>query len=83
MRNDAFIAKMVLCAGSAYIAPMNEPAPIKSDFATAEEAAAYDAWFKAKVEASLADDRPPVSHEEAMARARAVIDRHRRRGKAC
>jgi len=61
---------------------MNEPSPVKPDFATPEEAAAYDAWFRAKVEASLADPRLPVSHEEAMARARAVIDRHRRRGEA-
>jgi hypothetical protein len=62
---------------------MNENSSVKSDFATPEEAAAYDAWFRAKVEASLADDRPTVSHEEAMRRARAVIDRHRRPGKAC
>ena len=62
---------------------MNEPAPVKPDFATPEEAAAYDAWFRAKVEASLADERPTVSHEEAMASGRAAIDRHRGRGKAC
>ncbi|HEX8644296.1 MAG TPA: stability determinant [Allosphingosinicella sp.] len=62
---------------------MNKPSPVEPDFATPEEAAAYDAWFRAKVEASLADRRPTVSHEEAMARAQAVIDRHRRRGKAC
>ena len=62
---------------------MNEQPRIESEFDTPEEAAAYDAWFRAKVEASLADPRPTVSHEEAMARARAVIDRHRRRGKAC
>jgi hypothetical protein len=54
---------------------MNEPSPVKSDFATPEEAAAYEAWFKAKVDASLADGRPTVSHEEAMRRARAPIDR--------
>jgi hypothetical protein len=54
--------------------------PIVSEFDTPEEAAAYDAWLRAKVALSLADDRPPVPHDEAMARIRAVIkarsDRH-------
>jgi hypothetical protein len=52
---------------------MNEPAPVQPDFATVEEGAAYDAWFRAKVEASLADQRPPVPHDEVMAEIRAII----------
>ncbi len=52
---------------------MNALSPIVSEFASEEEAAAYDAWLRAKVEASLADPRPPVPHDEAMARIRAFI----------
>ena len=59
---------------------MNEQSPIVSEFATPEEAAAYEEWLRAKVAASLADDRPPVPHDEAMARARAIIEAKRQRG---
>ena len=31
--------------------------PIESEFASSEEEAAYDAWFRAKVERALAIDR--------------------------
>jgi hypothetical protein len=55
---------------------MNEPSRATPDFATPEEASAYDAWFRAKVEASLADERPTVPHEEVMAEARAIIAKH-------
>jgi hypothetical protein len=54
---------------------MNEHAPISSDFATPEEAEAYDRWFREKVAASLADPRPPIPHAEAMRRAREAIAR--------
>ena len=47
---------------------MNKLSPIVSEFETEEEAAAYDRWFRAKVEASLADLRPGIPHDEAMAR---------------
>lgn len=49
--------------------------PIVSEFATTEEAEAYDVWFRAKVERSLADTRPPIPHDEAVARIDAVLDR--------
>jgi hypothetical protein len=49
---------------------MNEYSPIVSEFGSAEEEQAYLIWLKAKVEASLADPRPPVPHDEAMARIR-------------
>ncbi len=51
--------------------------PIESEFATVEEAEAYDRWFRAKVEAALASTQPPVPHDEAMARLRALIDEKR------
>ena len=56
---------------------MNEPSPIVSEFASAEEAAAYQAWLAAKVKASRADPRPPVPHDQAMAEARKIIEAER------
>ena len=38
-----------------------------SEIDTDEESAAYDAWLRAKVAASLADPCPPIPHDEAMA----------------
>jgi hypothetical protein len=55
--------------------------PLVSEFATTEEAEAYDAWFRAKVEASLADTRPAIPHDEAVARLDAIIARHRDKAK--
>jgi hypothetical protein len=49
---------------------VNKLSPIVSEFETQEDAEAYDRWFRAKVEASLADTRPGVAHDEAMARIR-------------
>ena len=43
----------------------------------AHEAAAYDKWFRAQVQASVDDPRPNVSHEQVMADAQAVIDAKR------
>ncbi|WP_306045136.1 type II toxin-antitoxin system RelB/DinJ family antitoxin [Nioella sp. MMSF_3534] len=35
---------------------------------------AYDAWFRAKVQEAIFDQRPNASHDEVMADARALID---------
>ena len=51
--------------------------PIESEFASTEEAEAYDLWFRAKVERSLADTRPPIPHDEVVARVKATIARVR------
>jgi len=40
--------------------------PIESEFNDSDEEAAYDAWFRARVERSLADPRPSIPHAEAM-----------------
>ncbi|MGF6771970.1 hypothetical protein P3T18_004458 [Paraburkholderia sp. GAS199] len=48
--------------------------PIVSEFATAEEAEAYDRWFRAKIARSLADPRPSIPHDEAMARIRSKLN---------
>jgi hypothetical protein len=55
---------------------MNEYSPIVSEFESAEQEASYLAWLKAKVAASLADPRPSVPHDEAMARVRATLAKH-------
>lgn len=53
--------------------------PIVSEFATTEEAEAYDKWFRAEVEAALKEDGPWYSHEQVMAEARAIIESKQRK----
>jgi hypothetical protein len=57
---------------------MGELSPIESEFATTEDAEAHDSWFRAKVEAALRTERPKIPHDQAMATARAVIEKKRR-----
>jgi hypothetical protein len=65
-----------------YIAPMSaKPDPIVSEFDSPEDEAAYDEWFRKKVAESLADPRPPVPHDEAMARIRKTIEAARRKAR--
>lgn len=47
--------------------------PIVSEFETETEAANYDRWFRAEVEASLADTLPSVPHAEVMAEMDQII----------
>lgn len=54
---------------------MTKLSPIVSEFETEEQAEAYDKWFRAKVEASLADTRPPVPHDVVMAEMREIIEK--------
>lgn len=51
--------------------------PIYSEFDTEEEAEAYDKWFRAQVEAALNSTEPDIPHEQVMAEARAIIEKHR------
>ena len=60
---------------------MAELSPLVSEFATTEEAEAYDRWFRAKVRGSLADTRPSVPHDEAMAQVRATTEAARQNSK--
>jgi hypothetical protein len=57
---------------------MTKLTPIESEFATTEEAEAYDAWFRATVEAAMASDEADIPHDEAMARMQAIIDRRKK-----
>ncbi|WP_434405816.1 type II toxin-antitoxin system RelB family antitoxin [Sphingobium sp. DN12] len=56
---------------------MTKLTPIESEFASTEEAEAYDVWFRATVEARMASDQPGIPHDEAMARMQAIIDRRK------
>ena len=47
--------------------------PIISEFETEEQAASYDRWFRAQVQASLDDPRPSIPHDEVMAEMDAII----------
>jgi len=53
--------------------------PTKSEFATAEEAAAYDMWFREQVYQAIADPSPSISHDQVMAEMRTIIAAKRKR----
>lgn len=57
---------------------MNKLSPIVSEFETEEEAAAYDAWLRAKIEAALADTRPMIPHDQVVAKLAASREKRRR-----
>lgn len=50
--------------------------PIESEFASTEEAEAYDVWFRAKVQEARDDPGAPIPHDEVMAEMQAIIDAH-------
>ena len=57
-------------------------AELPTDTATAsshDEVAAYDAWFRAKVEKAMASTEPGIPHEQVMAEVREIIERARSR----
>jgi hypothetical protein len=47
--------------------------PIVSEFATTEEAEAYDLWFRAQVEEGLKSKGPWISNEDVMREAREIV----------
>jgi hypothetical protein len=51
--------------------------PIVSEFATTEEAEAYDKWFRAQVEAALKEKGPGIPHDQVMREARTIIAKHK------
>ena len=48
--------------------------PIESEFASTEEAEAYDASFRARVREAIDDPRPGIPHDQVMAEMQAIID---------
>lgn len=47
-----------------------------SDLMSPEDPVAYDAWFRAEVEAAMASDEPGIPHDRVMAELRAIIAKH-------
>jgi len=47
--------------------------PIVSEFETQEQANSHDRWFRAKVQASLANPSPSIPHDQVMAQMDAII----------
>jgi len=47
--------------------------PIEFEFQITEQAQAYDRWLRAKVQASLDDPAPSLSHDAVMAELERVI----------
>ena len=55
--------------------------PIVSVFETEEQAASYDRWFRAKVQAALDEQGPNIPHDQVMAEAEAIISEAEARGR--
>ena len=54
--------------------------PSASAFETEEQAASYDRWFRAKVQASIDDPRPNIPHDQVMADIHGLIEsKHKER----
>ena len=51
--------------------------PMESEFATEEEAEAYDRWFRARVQASLDDPHPNIPHDEVITEMRRLVEDRR------
>lgn len=52
--------------------------PIVSEFATQQDAHAYDKWFREQVEEALREEGPGIPHEQVMSELREIIRRPRR-----
>ena len=66
-------------AASCYSRHMAKLSPIESEFATTEEAEAYDAWFRVKVDKAMTSTAPGIPHNQVMAMVQEVIEKHRPR----
>ena len=60
---------------------MNKYSPLVSELSSAEEEAAYNEWFRKKVEKSLASEKPRLPHDEVMARIDRLLEEKKRRQK--
>lgn len=49
---------------------------------TEEQAASYDRWFRAKVQAALDDPSPGIPHDQVMAEMQSLIESKRKKGDA-
>lgn len=60
---------------------MADLTPIESEFTTSEDAAAHDAWFRAKVERAMASTAPRIPHDQVIAEMRAIIERAKQKSR--
>jgi len=58
---------------------MTKPPLIGSEFPTAEEAEAYDVWFRAKVRTRMVGRNPSILHDEVMAKLSTIIEAQKAR----
>lgn len=56
--------------------------PIISEFDTQEQADAYDAWFRAKVQEAIDSKKPRIPHDEVVRRMEERLAKLRARAKA-
>ncbi len=56
---------------------MTKLSPIESEFATTEEAEAYDVWFREKVTKALNSTKPRIPHDKVMAEMRELLRKKR------
>jgi hypothetical protein len=83
LRRHLRASRIDSCKGYASIPPLDASrSPIVSEFDNAAQEAEYKAWLEAKVRESLADPRPPIPHDEVMAKMHAVIEKAVGRGMA-
>lgn len=61
----------------AYVLSMTKLSPIVSEFATSEDAEAYDAWFRAKVEKAMNSTEPSIPHDQVMAEMKEMLAKRR------
>ncbi len=54
--------------------------PLVSEFDTEQVAEDYDRWFRAKVQEALESTKPRLTHDEAVLKARALLERKRKQG---
>jgi hypothetical protein len=52
--------------------------PVVSNLDPGEQAASYDRWFRAEVQASLDDPRPSIPHEQVMEEINALMESMRK-----
>lgn len=52
--------------------------PLVSEFDTEPAAEDYDRWFRAKVREALESTKPRLTHDEAVLRVRALLERKRK-----
>ncbi len=58
--------------------PFDPLCPVVSDLDPEEQAASYDRWFRAEVQASLDDPRPSIPHDQVMAEIHALMESMRK-----